>query len=76
MFDSVRRRIQPEKRRTRTEVFLEWVESNPDEAHAIIYRDVDRAVAKLIDEQRAIERRRARRYDPESSLAALEGVPF
>jgi hypothetical protein len=76
VFDSVRRRIQPEKRRTRTEVFLEWVESNPDEAHAIIYRDVDRTVQRMIDEQRAIDRRRARRYDAESSLAALEAVPF
>lgn len=78
VFDAVRRRILPEKRRTRTETFLEWVEANQDEAHEIIYRDVDRAVARLVEEQRAIERRRARGYrDPEAALAALESaVPF
>jgi hypothetical protein len=76
VFDKVRNVIRPEPRRSRTESFLEWVEDNPDEAHAIIYGEVDREVARMVAEQEAIERRRGGGYGPESSLEALGGSPF
>jgi hypothetical protein len=77
VFERVKRQIKPGPRRTRTEAFLEWVQENPDEAHAIVYANAERDLARFIEEQNALERRVGSRYRDDSDLAAaLAGVPF
>ena len=77
VFDKVKGGIKGGPRRTRTEAFLEWVESNPDEAHAIVYANSERELARYIAEQAALERRLGNRYAGDDDLAAaLGGVPF
>ena len=50
---------------------------NPDEAHSVIYDAAERAVARLVREQAAIERRMASGYRGGAALEALESeVPF
>jgi len=77
VFNRVRSNIKAGPRRTRTEAFLEWVEANPDEAHAIVYAGSERELARYIAEQSALERRLGNRYASDADLAAaLGGVPF
>lgn len=77
VFERVKRQIKAGPRRTRTEAFLEWVSDNPDEAHAIVYANAERDLARFINEQNALERRVGSRYRDDSDLAAaLAGVPF
>lgn len=78
VFDEVRRSIKPGPRRTRTEAFLEWVEQNPDEAHAIVYAGSERELERFIRQQQELERRLGSRYASDADLAAaLAGeVPF
>jgi hypothetical protein len=82
VFRRVERSIHGGPRRSRTEAFLEWVEENPDQAHAIMYEQAERDVARLIAEHEATGARLAkakhgRGYrDPAEVAAALAGVPF
>lgn len=79
VFRKVRGSIKAGPRRTRTEAFLEWVENNTDDAHAIVYDAVERDVAKMVREHEAVARRlrktRGAYEDPEAAAHAL-GVPF
>jgi hypothetical protein len=47
----VRRTIKAGPRTTRTEAFVEWAESHPEEVAALQYGDVDREVAALVRER-------------------------
>jgi len=77
LFERVKREIKPGPRRSRTEAFLEWVQDNPDEAHAIVYANAERDLARYIEQQNALERRVGSRYRDDAELAeALAGVPF
>jgi hypothetical protein len=85
VFDKVRKRIKPNARMSRAEVFLKWAEENPGEVVAIQDEDAERAVAELIREQRAAEKklRSRKRYarSTEEISAELakeedEEVPF
>jgi hypothetical protein len=75
VFDRVRRQIKTGKRTTRTEAFLEWAESHPEDVLAYQQHDTDREVRRLIAEHEAVgkvqKRRRTRRAAP-----SLAEVPF
>jgi hypothetical protein len=77
VFDRVRKNIKAGPRRSRTEAFLEWVESNPDEAHAIVYANSELELERMIRQQQELERRLGNRYADDADLAsALGEVPF
>jgi len=79
VFRKVRGKIKAGPRRTRTEAFLEWVESNTDEAHAIVFDQVEADVSRMVREHEQISKRlrKSRAYeDPEAAAHALGAVPF
>lgn len=76
VFERVKGQIKAGPRRSRTEAFLEWVHDNQDDAHAIIFANADRELARYIAEQTALERRVGRGYrDREDLAAALAELP-
>ena len=79
VFRRVKKTIKAGPRRSRTEAFLEWVEGNTDEAHAILYDQVESDVARMVAEHEQIAKRlrkgRAAYREPEHAAHAL-GVPF
>lgn len=77
VFERVKRSIKPSDRRTRTEAFLQWVHDNEDEAHAVVFDQVDREVERLVREHAELERnaRRGSRRLPRPA-AAVADVPF
>lgn len=76
----IHRSIKAGPRRTRTEAFLEWVEDNTEEAHRIVYDQVEKDVAAMLAEHEAVSKRlkKTRGYEkPEAQASALAGgVPF
>ena len=79
VFRKVKGQIKAGPRRSRTEAFFEWVESNTDEAHAILYDQVEQDVARMVAEQERIARRLKKTSlyrDPEEEAHALAAVPF
>jgi hypothetical protein len=76
VFNRVKAELRVGPRRTRTEAFLEWVHNNQDEAHAIIFADAERDLARYMREQQALARRLGQGYrDDEVLAAALAEVP-
>lgn len=80
VFDKHRKAIKGSARRSRTEQFLEWAAENPDEVLAVQQAEADRALKKLLRQQRELGRtaRSERRYKrPPAELAKLLAeVPF
>lgn len=85
VFDKVRKRIKANARMSRAEVFLKWAEENPSEVLAIQDADAERAVAELIREREAAEkklrsrkryRRSAEELAEELAKKEDEEVPF
>lgn len=76
VFERVKRHIKPSERRTRTEAFLQWVHDNEDEAHAIVFDQVDREVERLVAEQAELERSPRRRSRSTPRASAVAEVPF
>jgi len=69
VFDTVRKHIKGNARKSRTEAFLQWVEENPGEVFGALQHEADRYLAQLIAE----EERTAREHRRGGKLA---GVPF
>lgn len=82
VFERVKRSIRGDGRKSRTEAFLEYVESNPEDVIALQQEAADVDVKRLLAEQAKAEREAARRrkqsYKPTRAELAeyLEGVPF
>lgn len=82
VFERVKRSIRGDAHKSRTEAFLEYVESNPEDVIALQQEAADVEVKRLLAEQAKAEReaakRRKRSYQPtRRELAAyLEDVPF
>jgi hypothetical protein len=56
VFERVKRQIRGGQRTTRTEAFLEWAESHPEDVLAYQQHETDREVRRLIAEHEAAER--------------------
>lgn len=82
VWERVKGSIRGNTHQSRTEAFLEWVESNPGDALALQQEAADVDVRRLLAEQAQAERdaatRRKRSYKPTAAELAeyLEGVPF
>lgn len=77
VFDRVRRHIKGGKRTTRTEAFLEWAESHPEDVLSYQEHETDREVRRLVAEHEAAERRlRKTRAPARRRRAAGDDVPF
>jgi hypothetical protein len=80
VFDRVRRHIKGSKRVTRTEAFLEWAESHPEDVLEYQEHETDREVRRLVAEheaaQRALRKTGGRRAARQRAAGALEEVPF
>lgn len=74
VFNAVRGQIKQGPRTTRTEAFLEWAESHPDEVLQHQSNDADREVARLVREHEATGARLAKGRRHYRELA--EAVPF
>jgi len=78
VFEAVKRSLRVPRRTTRTEAFSEWVEGHSGEVWAIQERNAERAVSKLLEEEKKLGKRThppsARRQA--RTLALLEAVPF
>jgi hypothetical protein len=77
VFERVRKHIKGDKRTTRTEAFLEWAESHPEDVIAFQGDDAEREVRRLVAEHEAAERRlRKTRGRRAARRAAVSDVPF
>lgn len=82
VFERVKRSIRGDGHKSRTEAFLEWVESNAGDVLMLQQEAADAEVRRLLAEQAKHEReagqRRRRNYKPTAAELAeyLEGVPF
>ncbi|MET0410227.1 MAG: hypothetical protein ABW217_02975 [Polyangiaceae bacterium] len=77
-FERVRKHIKASKRTTRTEAFLEWAESHPEDVIAYQGDATDRELRRLIAEHEATERQ-LRKTRPRSTRRRAGGsdeVPF
>lgn len=68
VFDSVRRHIKGNLRKSRTEAFLQWAEENPGEVFDLMQHDADRYLAQLLAEEARTTRELRKR--------SVAGVPF
>jgi hypothetical protein len=80
VFDAKRKGIKGSTRKSRTEAFLQWAEENPGEVYAVQQGEADRALAKLIKDEREHGRamRSRVRYtrEPEALARSMAEVPF
>ncbi len=76
VFNRVRASIKGGPRTTRTEAFLEWAESHPDEVLEHQGHDTDREVARLVAEHEQLAGRLRKGKRHYSALALAEAVPF
>lgn len=81
VFNKVRVMVKGKPGMSRTEAFLHWVHDHPDEAHAVLYEQAERDVAKLVAQQEELERRLDTGYHDDAVYEAAttdpEGeVPF
>jgi hypothetical protein len=78
VFDRVRKHIKGGPRTTRTEAFLEWAESHPEDVLEYQGHDTDREVARLIAEHEAASRtmRKTRGAAKRKRAAGDSEVPF
>jgi hypothetical protein len=80
VFERVKRSIRSGKRTTRTEAFLEWAESHPEDVLAYQQHDADREVRRLVAEHDAAYQKVHKTRAPSSRRARassdLEDVPF
>lgn len=82
VFERVKRSIRGGPNKSRTEAFLEYIESNPEDVIALQQQAADVEVKRLLAEQAKAEReaakRRKRSYKPTKAELAeyLEDVPF
>lgn len=71
VWGKVKRTIKAGPRSTRTEAFLEWAESNPEDVLALQYSDVDREVAALVRQQQRLEASRSPKVLPKQRKALV-----
>lgn len=82
VWERVKRSIRGTPHKSRTEAFLEYIESNPEDVIALQQEAADVEVKRLLAEQAKAEREaakhRKRSYKPTKAELAeyLEGVPF
>jgi hypothetical protein len=77
VFDRVKRHIQGNRRRTRTEAFLEWAEEHPEDVIQYQGDATDSEVRRLVAEYEATHRElRKTKPRPRRRRAAGDGVPF
>lgn len=80
VFERVRRHIKGGKRTTRTEAFLEWAESHPDDVLEYQQHETDREVRRLVAEheaaQRDLRKTKGRRATRKRVAGDLTDVPF
>jgi hypothetical protein len=81
VWEHVKARIKPGKRRSRTEAFYEWVAEHPSEVYEIQERDAERAIAELERQERQLAStvKKATRYRKKSAeelRVILADVPF
>jgi hypothetical protein len=71
----VKRTIKAGERTTRTEAFLQWAESHPEDVLAMQSNDADREVRQLVKEHEALEREHYRpRKTTGAEARALEAI--
>lgn len=75
VFNRVQRQIKGTQRRTRTEAFLEWAEAHPEDVQEYQQHETDRAVARLVAEHEATQRRLRKGAGHYRQLASGD-VPF
>lgn len=78
VFERVKRHIKGNRRRTRTEEFLEWAQEHPEDVLEYQGDETDREVRRLIAEHEAAERRLAKTSRAARRRAAGDddGAPF
>ncbi len=74
VWQKVKRTIKPGERTTRTEAFLQWAESHPEDVLAMQSNDADREVRQLVREYEQAARQHAPRKTSAKDRKALEAI--